>query len=190
MPEEKATTTLRERYASPRGERPHRNPVALPLAAEPRPAAPRPWRLLGADETLDRVTRLAARLLDAPAAFVALTEPYPRFTEGGVHPRGAPEPTPAHPCCQHVVATGAPVAVADTRTDPHLKDDPVLRDHGIAAYLGVPLRAPTGEVLGALCVVGHEPRTWSADDEAALAELAAVATDEVELRAAVGRLEG
>jgi len=52
-----------------------------------------------------------------------------------------------------VVIDEAPFVVVDARTDPLLADNPVVTEDGVVAYLGVPLRAPDGEVLGALCAV-------------------------------------
>jgi len=56
---------------------------------------------------------------------------------------------------------------------------------GVAAWAGYPVRAPGGEVLGTFCVVDTVPRTWSVDDVTTLQTLAAAATAEIALRAAL-----
>ncbi|HEV2146184.1 MAG TPA: PAS domain S-box protein, partial [Longimicrobiaceae bacterium] len=53
---------------------------------------------------------------------------------------------------------------------------------GMAAGAGVPLAAEDGRVFGALGVLDSLPRSWSADELATLAELAAAAAREVEWR--------
>src|SRR5439155_24458839 len=54
---------------------------------------------------------------------------------------------------------------------------------GLAAA-GVPLKTSTGTVVGSLCVVDTESRTWTAEDRELLAERAWMVGAELELRAA------
>ena len=116
--------------------------VVLPDAG--RLAAVRRLGLLDgpADPALDRLTRLAARLLRAPVALVSLVDADRQFFASSV---GLPEPwatarqTPlTHSFCQHVVATGDVLAVDDAtllvttnntdgRSEPGRGDDRVLR---------------------------------------------------------------
>ena len=145
------------------------------------------------EEAFDRVTRLAARFLGVPIALVSLIDPQRQFFKSAV---GLPEPvasrreTPlAYSFCQHVVAAEAPLVVEDAREHPLVRDNLAVHHLCVIAYLGVPLRAPTGEVLGSLCVMDHEPRAWRAEDEQTLEELAAVLTSELHLRASVRGLE-
>ncbi len=50
------------------------------------------------------------------------------------------------------------------------------------SYLGVPVRSPDGQVLGALCAIGTEPRDWSQDDLRLIEDLAAIVEHELDLR--------
>jgi PAS domain S-box-containing protein len=160
--------------------------MEVPLDDEARLVALRRCRLLDTEpeEAFDRVVRLAARLLGAPVALVTLVEPHRQFFKSAIglsEPVASGRETPlSHSFCQHVVTRNAPLVVEDVRAHPLVKDNAVVPD--VLAYLGVPLRAPSGEVLGSLCVLGSEPRAWSAEDERALEDLAAVLTDELELR--------
>jgi PAS domain S-box-containing protein len=143
------------------------------------------------EEAFDRLTRLAARLLRAPVALVSLVEPHRQFLKSTF---GLPEPAVreaplSHSFCKHVVATSAPLVVNDAREHPLVCDNGAVEDLGVVAYLGVPFRAPAGEVLGALCVIDHEPRAWHDEDRRVLEDLAAVLTDEVELRDTIRRRE-
>ena len=68
------------------------------------------------EEVFDRLTRLVRRLLGAPVVLVSLVDADRQFFKSAL---GLPEPwatrreTPlSHSFCQHVVATGAPLAVA------------------------------------------------------------------------------
>jgi signal transduction histidine kinase len=86
-----------------------------------------------------------------------------------------------HSFCQHVVATGAPLVVEDADRHPVLSDNLAIPDLGVVTYLGMPLITADGHVLGALCAIAPEPRTWAAADAAALRDLAAVTMSEVTL---------
>ncbi|HEX5505686.1 MAG TPA: EAL domain-containing protein [Thermomicrobiales bacterium] len=140
-----------------------------------------------AEEAFDRLTRLAARLLQTPVAALVLVDAERQFFKSQV---GLPEPLAsrrelplAHSFCRHVVVGGAPLAIDDAATHPLVRDDPELRARGAAAYAGVPLVAAGGQVLGALCAVDCRARAWTAEQLATLADLAAAATTEFDLRA-------
>ncbi len=129
---------------------------------------------------LDEVVDLARRLLRAPTAGISLVEAHRQFFTSAL---GFPEPvastreTPiAWSFCAHVVETGAAFVVDDARLDPRVSDNPAVTGLLVEAYLGVPLRGPTGSTLGALCAIDQRPRCWRAEDEEILRGLAAVAS--------------
>jgi hypothetical protein len=164
-----------------------------PPASAPRLAALDATGLLDspADPAFDRFTRLAAALLRAPVALVVLVGEGRQFFKS-VHGRGGPwaalRETPlSHSFCRHVVETGRPLEVADAHAHALVRDNPAVGDLGVVAYLGVPLAAADGAVLGSLCVIDHAPRTWGADAAALLGELAAAVMTEIALRAEAAR---
>ena len=69
----------------------------------------------------------------------------------------------------------------DAREDPLHANDPAVEQLGVVAYAGVPLRAADGEPIGTLCAIDFEPRRWSAEDLALLADLAAGVIAELQL---------
>jgi PAS domain S-box-containing protein len=132
----------------------------------------------------DRLARLAARLLRAPAAFAALVDDDRCVILGAFgpgRPRDADTPF-SHLLCQCIVASAAPLVIADVRADAGLRDQAGLAGLGAVAYLGAPLVSAAGHVLGTLCVTEVAPRAWSDDDVAALVDLATQAVREIELR--------
>jgi GAF domain-containing protein len=146
-----------------------------------------------AEEVFDRLTRLVRRLLGAPVALVSLVDADRQFFKSAL---GLPEPwatkreTPlSHSFCQHVVATGTPLRVEDARRDPLVCDSLAVPELGVVAYLGMPLATADGQVLGSLCAIDTEPRSWTAEDAAALRDLAALAMSEVSLRGLALELE-
>lgn len=140
------------------------------------------------DEAFDRTVRLARRLVGAPVALLSLVDADRQFflgEEGLAEPTRSARETPlSQSFCQHVVLREGPLAVGDARRDPLVADNEAVTALDVTAYLGVPVRAPGGEVLGALCVLDSEPRTWGADDLDALTDLAGVASAEIRARVA------
>ncbi|MEX2290606.1 MAG: SpoIIE family protein phosphatase [Mycobacteriales bacterium] len=138
---------------------------------------------------LDRLTRLAADLLDSPWAQVSLLAEEQviasLFGSGVTADVSADQRRGrlADSLCTVTVSLGAPFSVSDTREDPRVRDLPPVTSGGVRAYLGVPMLTSTGLVLGAMCVYDERPRTWSPRDVGVLAELAASASAELELHA-------
>lgn len=144
-----------------------------------------------AEESFDRLTRLAARVLDAPVALVSLVDADRQFFKSCV---GLPEPwsserqTPlSHSFCQHVVAGDEPLVVHDAREHPLLHDNLAIPDLDIVAYAGWPVHAPDGTPIGSFCVTDPKPRTWTSDELASLADIAASVDVEIALRETVVR---
>jgi PAS domain S-box-containing protein len=140
-----------------------------------------------AEEAFDRLARLAARVLDVPIVLVSLVDADRQFFKACV---GLPEPwastrqTPlSHSLCQHLLVTRQPLVIRDTRRDPLARDNQLLLELGVAAYLGIPLIVLSGHVLGSLCVADRQPRDWTADQVAILSELAGMVTTQIQLRA-------
>ena len=153
-------------------------------------AALRQLKLLDspAEASFDRLAKLAARVLGAPICLVSLVEDERQFFKAvfGLAGKAAVErQTPrSHSFCQHVVTSGAPLVVEDAPSHPLVRSNPAIRDLGVMAYLGAPLRSPDGLVLGALCVIDTQPRRWLPRDVELLQEFAGLVDREIALRAA------
>ncbi len=159
-----------------------------PLAAPDRLAALQRLRLLDseAELTFDRVSRLAARLLNAPVALLSLVDDRRQFFKSAIGLEGpaaeARETPLSHSFCQHVVTSGAPLIVEDARSHPTVCDNLAIPDLGVAAYLGIPVCDPDGYVLGSFCVIDGHSRPWSEADINLLQDLAALIMTEIALR--------
>ena len=143
----------------------------------------------GGTEALDRLSGLAARLLDAPVALVTVigTDRQILIGQFGLDGEVAEsrEMSLGHSFCKHAVESRRPLVVPDARLDPLVRDNLSIRDHGIVAYAGIPLILDDGEAVGAFCAVDREPRSWSEEDLAVLDDLAAAATEILGGRAAL-----
>jgi PAS domain S-box-containing protein len=142
------------------------------------------------EESIDRFTRLAQRLLGAPLAQLSLVDDRRQFHKSRIGPPEWDHPTEAplaHSICQYVVARGEELVVADAREDPELRDNLSVTVDGTVAYAGVPIALRQGHVLGTFCVASDEPREWSDDDLRILRDLGAAVAAEIELRAQLNR---
>jgi GAF domain-containing protein len=175
-----ATQTRGRRGAAPE--------VAEALAEPGRLAALQRAQLANTEpeEPFDRLTRMAAKVVNAPVALVTAVDRDRQYFKSCL---GLPEPwatrreTPlTHSFCQHAVAAREPVIVSDARKDERLLDNQAIRDLGVIAYLGVPLITRDGHAVGTLCVIDHEPRIWSSDEIALIKDLAAAVVTEITLR--------
>ena len=70
----------------------------------------------------------------------------------------------------HVVERDATWLVRDTRDEPLVCDLPVTVEGGLAAFLGVPVRAPDGQLLGIVGCLHHVPREDVDGTDVAVAE--------------------
>ncbi len=163
---------------------------SLPLSLDhsARLAALDRLRLLdtAAEESFDRVGRLASRLTGAPIALLSLVDDHRQFFKSIL---GAPahlmekRQTPlSRSFCQHVVTSNAPLIVNDARLNPIVCQNLSVSDYGIIAYLGMPVRDRDGFVLGSLAVIDGQPRAWDDDQIATLRELAELVMTEIALR--------
>ena len=135
-------------------------------------------------EAVDRLTRLAARLLGTAYAQVSVITD--QQIVGTIHGLDEPPEGPVSPVedslCSLTVGQGQPFVVTDARTDPRVCTLPPVTSGRTGSYLGVPLRIGDNAV-GALCVFDPQPRQWTSAEVDLLAELGRSVSAELELGA-------
>lgn len=110
------------------------------------------------DPVLDNIVSLAAKTCDVPiAAITVLDEQRQLFKAShGLDIRGTER---SLAFCNHTILQDYIFEVNDAKCDRRFKTNPLVEFNPyIRFYAGVPLVASTGEKLGALCVIGHEPK--------------------------------
>jgi len=136
------------------------------------------------DEAFDRLTRTAARLLDAPVALISLLDEDRQFFKSCVgldEPWSTRRETPlSHSFCQYALESAEPLVIEDARTHPLVRENLAIRDLDLVAYAGVPLITSGGHTLGALCVIDHHARDWTAEQLETLGVVAAAVVAEIE----------
>lgn len=157
-------------------------------AAAGRLAAVRATQLLdtAAEESFDRLTRIAQRITGAPVAFMTVVDEGRSFwlSSQGLPEGSGRQNTVEESFCQYVL-DGEPLVLADVTADDRTAGNPSIDAMGIRAWAGFPVRTPDGQVLGSFCVVDTAVHAWSAEDVQLLEELAAIASREVALRVAM-----
>jgi diguanylate cyclase (GGDEF)-like protein len=131
-------------------------------------------RLLGSapEEAFDRITRMAARLLNAPTALVSLVDQDIQWFKS----RCGFEPTQTArdiSFCGHAILDHEPLVVGDATLDPRFCDNPlVLGEPHVRFYVGVQLYSVDRMPIGTLCVLDTVPRELGAEELDILRDLA------------------
>ena len=136
-----------------------------------------------AEAAFDRLTSLGARVLGAPIALVSLVGDERQFLKSAYGVPAAMQNLPlSHSVCRHLIETRSPLIVSDARESPLLRDHPAIGEFGVIAYAGVPLMTGDGHILGSFCLIDRQPRRWSDEEVAIIADLAAATMSEINLR--------
>lgn len=140
-----------------------------------------------ASESFDRITRMATRLFDVPISAVSLTDRGRQWFKSHVGTSGREIPREQAPCAE-VTRTAAALVVPDLLEDGRFADSPLSRT-GVRFYAGAPLITRDGHALGAMCVLGPNPRGVVPEEMAALRDLAGLVMAQVELEHEFGRVD-
>ncbi len=142
-----------------------------------------------ADSAFDRLTELAALVINVPMALVTLIDADRQFVKtqvGLADPWKTTRQMPlSHSFCQHVVARAEPLIIDDAREHPLVHDNASIVDLNIIAYAGIPIITSSGHAIGSFCVIDHTPRHWTEKEITLLKKLAASVSTEIELRAEI-----
>lgn len=136
------------------------------------------------DGAFDRITRLAASILDVPIAIVTIVDENRIWFKSKVGiDIDQIDRDPG--LCASAILQDVPWVIEDARRDPRALANPLVAgDFGLQFYAGAPLRTLDGYNLGTMCVIDREPRTFSQRQQQMLEDLAAIVIDELELRLA------
>lgn len=138
-------------------------------------------------EAFDRITRLAAQFFDLPISAVSLTDIDRQWFKSRVGVPHTSIPRERAPCSQ--VAGQAKVLIIPDLLADDFYCESHLAKSGIRFYAGAPLMTDSGLSLGAMCVLGTEPREVSAREVATLSDLASMVMSQIELQHALGRID-
>lgn len=158
----------------------------LPANEAARLALLRDYQILDTppEEVFNRIVRLASNLIGTPIALVSLLDETRQWFKAKVG-LDVDETPRDHAFCSYAILFDDVMEVADATTDDRFQDNPfVTGPSSIRFYAGAPLATSGGEKMGTLCVIDTKPRTLTNQEREILRDLAALVSEEMELRRA------
>ena len=135
------------------------------------------------EASFDVITRLVQQIFCVPAVAITLIDKDTQYLKA----RQGIDVARVSRCdavCDIVVRTGEPLAIGNMLLDRRVSSNPaVVGPLGLRAYAGAPLTTPSGQHLGAICVLDTQPRSFSAAQIELLSSFAMLVSDQLELRA-------
>lgn len=131
------------------------------------------------EEAADTVTRELARAFNVPVSLVSVIESDHEFwqSSGASNPPMPPRENLLHDA---VLAAEELLLVEDVAKDERFSNLPQLVKRGIRAFATTPLRLRNGHLVGNLCFLDTQPRTFSDSDRELLESLASQFMESVE----------
>ena len=116
-----------------------------------------------------QILNVLARILNVPAALIMHTD----GQEIEVFVSSQTTGNPYHPAdhesligsglyCEHVIQTRKPLHVPNALKDPKWSQNPDIK-LGLISYLGFPIKAPSGDIFGTICVLDTKETDYSDD---------------------------
>lgn len=113
----------------------------------------------------DKMTRTLTRTFNAPIALITLIDQDRQHFKSQF---GLPDELSAicdiprsDSVCTHVVADNTPLIVEDLSRDRRFAKNALMKKYNLRFYAGIPLHAPNGQPVGALCILDTKPRKFS-----------------------------
>ena len=140
-----------------------------------------------ADGDFDRITRLAAQILDVPAAVVSIVD-HDRIWFKSRHGIDVGEVDREPGLCASAILSDELLHIRDTLKDERAMANPLVQGSlGVRFYAGVPLKTQDGYNLGTLAVLDTKPRDLTPRELSILTDLAAMVMHELDLRLSARR---
>ena len=131
------------------------------------------------EQRYDRITRLAKRLFNVQISLVTLLDENRQWFKSKVGVELGETPREIA-FCNITIQSDEVMVVPDARQDPLFKENPLVTGMPfIRFYAGYPIKAPSGEKLGSLCVIDDKPRFFSEHDYQLLRELGLMVEQEI-----------
>lgn len=137
----------------------------------------------------DAIVALAAEVCGTPYALISLLDDQRQWFKARVGFDDHETPR-EDSFCQYALNRRGLLEVPDTLLDPRFRENRyVVNDPNLRFYAGAPLTAPSGHVLGTLCVIDTAPRNLTDTQRRALETLSAMVMTELQLRRALAAQE-
>lgn len=128
------------------------------------------------EERYDRFTRLTKRVFNVPFAMLSLVDENREWfkSKQGIKETQFPR---EGSFCSEVIKQNNIMVAQDASSDPRFSE--MARDRGIKFYAACPIRSRRNNIIGTLSIADTTPRSFNADDEACLKDLAIMVEEEL-----------
>jgi diguanylate cyclase (GGDEF)-like protein len=143
----------------------------------------------GPEENFDRLVKLASFICATPISLMSLLDESRQWFKAKIGFEADENPRSIAFCAHAIEAGDDIMVVEDAAQDTRFAENPLVTGAPhIRFYAGAPMRNKAGARLGTICVIDSNPRGLTAEQRSLLADLAAIAVDEMELRIKVRQL--
>jgi len=133
------------------------------------------------EERFDRLTDLAKEIFGVNMALITIVDSDRQWFKSACGLDGVSETPRDAGFCAHAIFEPEGMIIPDATKDPRFADNPfVTGAFGLRFYAGVPLRGPSGQGIGAFCLVDQQPHEFGARQLSILKKIAALVQSEVE----------
>lgn len=156
-----------------------------PLDETQRLEALQPYLLLNTmpDSTFSELIRLTAKLFNVPVAIIALVEENDVRFDINVGLDGLDRVPREETLCSVALLKGEVTVFENLHENPcDLINMTLVRELQLGFYAGQTLRTAAGQPIGVLCVIDYAARSFQAEEQALLAEMAAVVMELLDVR--------
>jgi PAS domain S-box-containing protein len=161
----------------------------LPPDEAERLAALRAYEILDTppEQAFDDLVAVASTVCETPIALISLVDEERQWFKARVG-LDVRETSREVSFCAHAILETGTMVIEDAMADDRFHDNPLVTgEPRIRFYAGAPIRTPEGHPIGTLCVIDHQERSLTPEQQQVLEALARRVTSELELRRA-GRL--
>ncbi len=138
-----------------------------------------------AEDTFDRIAKLAASIFNASNAIINFVDAERVYFKANLSAQYAIEVPRKNSLFLLPILEDGPVVIEDTHEHVQLLESPLVGGpHGIRFYAAAPLITPEGYKVGSICVVDSKPGKATDDQVKFLKELSIIIIERLESRAA------
>ncbi|UAB75221.1 GAF domain-containing sensor histidine kinase [Mesoflavibacter sp. SCSIO 43206] len=156
----------------------------LPKNEKKRLKAVKEYKLLDTlpEEDFDNITNLVANICDVPISLISLLDADRNFLKSHYGIPFNESPRNISFCGHAILENNSIFIVEDATKDQRFYNNPLIKDHNVKFYAGVPLINPEGFPLGTLCVYDVKPKKLTKQQQEAMIILAKQVVNLFELR--------
>ena len=126
------------------------------------------------EPAFDRITRLAKQFFSVPICVISLIDEQRQWFKSCVG-LDVTETARDISFCAHAILYKDPLVVENALNDKRFADNPlVMGDPNIRFYAGCPITLKSGNRIGTLCLIDHQPRSFNKQEIKSLIDFAAI----------------